>query len=298
MKVYFLSSQPCALRLNGVFFGVTDTFERFAEVALNDNIFIEFIPEGRQPVAFFLSENIRFTPPKGCEVYLLKDGVAIYARDFPPTDFALRTVAQAREGDHLATLFCQGEVQLTIERGKELFVATLPPSFASSELFFAEELVFLRTETQLAVYTEKAELCLLEKVLSYSIEKGGLRAALPLSDSGNRIADCAWLLSERGCEQTEFTLRVREDGVQTPAELLPYAFFESVLIGADFAQFLSDELAPEADKIRAFLGEFVSVIVTEQNNTCGLVKKKAERLYEVAYFTVKIENDKISDVTT
>ena len=42
MKIYFLSSQPCMLSLNGTFYGTTDSFERFAELNLSDRIFVKF----------------------------------------------------------------------------------------------------------------------------------------------------------------------------------------------------------------------------------------------------------------
>ena len=80
MKVYFLSSIPCALRINNAYFGTTNLFERFAELSLQDNLFVEFLPEGRQPLSFFLTENIRFSAPKGCEIYLLKDRFMSYNR--------------------------------------------------------------------------------------------------------------------------------------------------------------------------------------------------------------------------
>ena len=73
MKIYFLSSRPCALTLNDAYFGITDGFERFAEISLKDKLFVRFSPENAQPVSFFLTENIRFDPPTGCDIYLLKD---------------------------------------------------------------------------------------------------------------------------------------------------------------------------------------------------------------------------------
>ena len=95
MKIYFLSSRPCALTLNDAYFGLTDRFERFAELSLKDGIFVRFTPENAQPIGFFLNENIRFSPPVGCEVYLLTNAIAIYARDFPPTDFSLKLLNPA-----------------------------------------------------------------------------------------------------------------------------------------------------------------------------------------------------------
>jgi hypothetical protein len=60
MKIYFLSSKPCILTVNGAFFGTVNGFERFAEVSLKDNLFLCFTPENALPVNFFLTENIRF----------------------------------------------------------------------------------------------------------------------------------------------------------------------------------------------------------------------------------------------
>ncbi|MBQ9114011.1 MAG: hypothetical protein IJY05_03710 [Clostridia bacterium] len=297
MKVYFLSSLPCALRVNNLFFGTTNLFERFAELSLKDGLFIEFVPEGRQAVSFFLTEQIRFTPPKGCEVYLLKEGLAIYARDFPPSDFSLRVIAQAREENTLATLFFQGELQLSIERDNQLFIATLPPSFANSELFFESGLLFVKTSERFAVYTKSAKLLLSEKALSLSVESGILHALLPLSDNGNRVAECEWALSETECTRLKCAVSASEKEFVSPRSFA-YSFFESVLIGANYTEFLADELIDKADGLIGFLGDFVGVIPTDEENVCGLIRKKSENLFEAAYYTVKIEKNKIFDITT
>ena len=79
--------------------------------------------------------------------------------------------------------------------------------------------------------------------------------------------------------------------------LLAYAFFESVLIGANFEDMLCDELLADKDKIRAFLGDFESVILTDNPLRCGLVRKKAEGLFSVDYFQISTKNDKIIEIT-
>jgi len=299
MKIYFLSSVPCILRLGGAFFGAVDNFERFADVSLKDELFVEFIPENALPICFFLNDNIRFTPPVGCEVYLLRDGIAVYAKDFPPSDLTLRLIAQAREGNILATVFKQGKVYLSLQSGTDVHTDTLPAAFENCELSFAESLLFLRSPSSLAVYSLQGECLLLEKVLVYTVENQELSATLPLSDSKKRVAQCRWSLSPNACKQTEFLIQQTPvDPVQTADELLPYAFFESVLIGANYADFLSDDLRPRADDLASFLGDFVSVTLTEDPYTCGLIRKRAEGLFEAAYYTVKVENSKITDITT
>ena len=299
MKIYFLSSRPCALMLGGVFFGMTDTFERFAEIEPKDNVFAEFIPEGALPVGFFITEKLRFSPPEHCEVYILKDGIAVYARDFPPSDFSLRIVSQERFIDNLVTVFRQGALQLSLETSKGFFVSPLPPCFETCSIRYECGLFFIEGQNALAVFTADGKRVLFETVSHYEIKNETLIATLPLSDSRKRSAECEWALTQDGCFQTSF--RIRQEGTEERAEklrdeLLPYAFFESVLIGADFSEMLSDELKERAEHIKAFLGDFVSVTLTNEPQTCGLVRKKKDRLFELHYFTAEVKEGKIVDI--
>lgn len=298
--MYFLSSMPCALRLGGVFFGAVDSFERFAEVSLKDNLFVEFIPENALPVCFFLNDQIRFTPPVGCEVYILRDGIAVYAKDFPPSDLAFSLIAQRREGKTLATVFKQGRIYFSVQSESGVTTDILPRDFAECELSFSDGCWLLKSPRSLAVYSLQGERLLLENVLSYSVEQGLLRARLPLSDSQRRVADCAWELSDEGCKRTEFTLKQYAEGENSgvPEDLIPYAFFESVLIGANYADLLSEALQSKTDLLVDFLKDFTDVILTDDPSTCGLIRKKAEGLFEAAYYTVKMEKGKIIDITT
>lgn len=302
MKVYFLSSRPCALTLNDAYFGLTDRFERFAEISLKDNVFVRFSPENAQPIGFFLNESVRHTPPVGCEIYLLENAIAIYAQDFPPSDLTLKITKQKRFDQNLITLFYQGELHVSIQTEKDFFISTLPPTFEKSELFFESGLFILKAPNAVAVYTKTGERVVMENTLSCTIEAGTLYALLPLSDSLGRVADCAWEMSENGVTRTKCTLSQyrtnsgENDPEKIKTELLPFAFFESVLLGADYASFLSDDLVPQADKLKGYLGDFCSVALTDDPSVCGLVYKKAERLFEILNFSVTMENGKITDI--
>lgn len=298
MKIYFLSSRPCALRLNGAYFGITDKFERFAEIALQDNIFAEFIPTDGLPSCCFLNEQLRFQPPDGFEVYILKNALALYAQDFPPKDCALRPILQQRNGDLLVTLFSQGKLHMSVQTPSDFHTAVLPDELRESELSFHGELIFLCSPTHIAVYDKTARPLLFERALSHSIENNRLSATLPLSDRLQRFANCVWELTDTDCKRTEFTIRQQTEQTDAPLDLLAYAFFESVLIGAPYEDMLCEELRPKASDLRAFLGDFISVTLTDEPTTCALIKKRGERLFEGAYYTVKIENGKITDITT
>lgn len=302
MKIYFLSSRPCALTINDAYFGLTDRFERFAEISLKDNVFVRFTPENAQAIGFFLNESLRLKPPMGCEVYLLKNALAIYARDFPPSNLNLKILSQKRFDKNTLTLFYQGDLHLSIETEKGFFISTLPPAFENSELLFESGLFIVKAENMFAVYTRFGERVLMENVPSFAIEAGVLRATLPLSDSLGRVADCEWELNEEGVTRTKFALSQArtasgENNLEAlQAELLPFAFFESVLLGADYATLLSEDLAPQADKLKEYLGDFCSVTLTENPNVCGLVYQKADRLFEIIEFSVCVEKGKITDI--
>ena len=290
------------LSLNGVFYGVTDSFERFAEINLSDNIFVKFTPENAQPIGFFLTEEVLTSPPNNCEVFLLKDGIVIRACDFPPTDCALVPIAQQRFGETVVSVFRQGRIQLTLQSPDGFFTATLPPSFAVCTLSAHGGLFFVESKRHLAVYTGMGKCVLQEEVLSFSITETELNATLPLSDSLGRVADCTWKLSATGCHRTRFDLHQTRtctgetDTDKIRDELLPYAFFEKVLLGENYEALLSDGLRPKANSIVGFLGDFQAVSLTPDPYVCGLIREKSPRLYEVNYFTVKVEQGKIADI--
>lgn len=294
-----MSAQPCILTVNDAFFGLVDGFERFAELSLKERLFLRFTPEGALPISFFLTENIRFSPPDGVRVYLLPDGIAIYACEFPPTDFTLRVLAQKQETGVTATVFRQGALQLSLESPSGLFLSPLSKRFEPCSLAFHEGLLFIEGQNALAVYSANGTCVFDENVLCYRVENGELSVTVPLSEALGRFAECTYALSESGVARTAFTLRARSNGdeAKTRDELLPYAFFESVLIGANYAETLCDELADKAEQIGSFLGDFKAVTLTANPNVCGLVYEKGERLYEVVYYTVKVENGKIKDIT-
>ena len=303
MKIYFLSSMPCMLTLNGVFYGVTDGFERFAEINLTDRIFVKFTPEGAHPIGFFLTEDILSTPPSGCEVYLLKEGIAIRAYDFEPIDHTLRPICQQRFGDTVVSVFHQGHIQLTLQGPNGFFTSTLPPSFSSCTLSKHGDLFFVEGQNHLAAYTGGGKRVFFEEFLSYSVTEMELNATLPLSDALGRVADCRWILDKNGCHRTHFSLRQDRtyhgeyDEVKIREELLPYTFFERVLFGENYTELLSDELQSKAKGVVAFLGDFHALTLTDSPYTCGLVRERAPHLYEVNYFTVKVEQGKIVDIT-
>ena len=295
MKVYFLSAKPCALTVNGAYFGITDTFEKFAHLSLKDKLCVCFTPQDALPISFFLTEDILFSPPDGCDVYLCNDALAIYAHAFPARDTLLKIITQNACENLVVTVFSQGEVQATFQTLDSVMIAYLPPSFRNCEIEFWQNFCLFCSPDCLHVYTKQGKCVLQENIEKYHIENDVLYAALPISNALGFIAECAWKIQDGTLTQTQYTLKQTRESTNDDA-LRAYAFFESVRIGAPFAQMLDENLQKEQDKLRSFLGDFIHVVLTDNPTVCGLVYKKAERLYQVRYFRITLQENKITDL--
>ena len=85
-----------------------------------------------------------------------------------------------------------------------------------------------------------------------------------------------------------------------PAPLIPFAFFEEVLCGGTFNEFLSENVLKNADKIKGYLGEFIGVMpppLFRKPNEIGLIYKKDKNLYSVDYFSVTLKDNKIDNIS-
>ena len=83
MRIYFLSYKPAILKLNGLYVGGIDSFERRVEIDIKDSVLAEIVPgENLQPVNFFINEKLLTAPPPFMDVYLMPDEALIYIREY------------------------------------------------------------------------------------------------------------------------------------------------------------------------------------------------------------------------
>ena len=157
MKVRFLSSVPCALTVGGKYYGVTDGFERFAEITLKDNLFACFSPQNALPLGVFLNENLFFAPPEGVYVCLLRDGAAVYARSFPPRLSETRIVAQERFVADLITVFFQGSLFISLETSAGFYISPLPLRYENATISKHGELYFVEGKNALCIFNARSE---------------------------------------------------------------------------------------------------------------------------------------------
>lgn len=278
--MYFLSDTPCAMFINGAFFGRCDGFARFTELSLKDNLFICFQPENALPISFFLNDNIRFSPPSGCEVYLLDNAIAVYARRFPAFNQAYTVHTQARFDDVLFTVFSQGMWQVAVNSQNTFLLDELPFAFEHPTLCALDDFVLLESPRAVAVYTKDGKRLLCLRALSYERKNELLTVRLAYLSQTYTLISGEVLLTET---------------IFTGNPPLAYTFCCKLLNGGNPREMLCDELADGIEEIRAYLGDFCAVEPTDDPFVCVLISKRSEGIFSVTRCSVKTKDGKIED---
>ena len=304
MRVYFLSCIPAILKLNGMYIGGIDGFERHIELDPKDRVFAEIVPdENLQSLNFFLDEKFFASPPAFCDLYRLEGDSLIYIREYAVKSGKIEVIYQTRFGGNLITLFSQGGLYLSVD-GAEYSLTPLPPSFrqftAETHTLAGREVLAISNGKHLIIIAESGKIIFKSAANSFSFSDT-LKITAQFETCTASQAECEY--SYDGESLNRISARTRE--LRPPEkELLHFAFFESVLTGADCTNYLDDSLVERAADLKSYLGEFVSVTVPPEKfylvhgdiNAAGLVYPKSENLFEIKYFAVEFNGEKISNI--
>jgi hypothetical protein len=300
MRVYFLYDTPAALKLNGIYIGIIDSFERFVDME-EDNVLAEIIPDGDlEQINFFICNNFFLSPPPFADVYLMGGDRLIYIRRYAPKDNNIYVVRQTNFCGNKITLFTQGEPNVSLE-GQTAYVYNLPSSFADAT--FKEEkigglpVLILQGSGCIAVISSSGKLVFINSADNYFCDDR-LHISVNFGTCAQIKGECAFSydgqsLCLAASKATE-TAEISDD-------IMPFAFFESVLTRADCGKYLCGDLSSQTYDLYSFLGNFV---IPPQNfclshpdlPTVGLVYVLKDNLYNVRYFSVQIEGGKITNI--
>ena len=304
MRVYFLSYMPAILKLNGMYIGGIDGFERHIELDPKDRVFAEIVPdENLHGVNFYLDEKFFLNPPPFCDLYSMNGDFLIFVREYAVKDGKIDVLYQNRFCGNLITLFAQGSLYLSVE-GAEYSLTTLPRSFAKFTVqtytLAGREVLAVHTDKHLIIISERGKIIFRSAADSFEFSDT-LKVTALFETCTCSQAECEY--SYDGETLTRISAQTRE--LRPPErDILHFAFFEGVLTCSDFLKYLDDSLKDRASDLRSYLGEYVSVTVPPEKfyllhgniNAAGLVYPKSKNLFEVKYFAVDLEGDKISNI--
>lgn len=305
MRIYFLSERTAGLKLNGAYLGLIDGFERFVETDDDPKILAEAVPDGDAlPLSLIIDGKFFKDPPDFTDVYMTDGDAVIYLSRYEPREKKLEVVAQARLGGLLVTLFINGgRVYLNCE-GDECALYELGGGFEKARLkedrINGFPVLLVEGNERLAVISESGK-----RVFFNPAESWETGDKLTVTVKFNTCAACKAVCTF-GYDGEKMTAEksVTREYVPPNADILHFAFFESVLTHGDFGKYLSDDLKEKADALPSFLGEFVDVTVPYKKfydrhgdiKAAGLVYPVSKNLFDVKYFAVDIEGGKITNI--
>ncbi len=290
MRIFFLSETTTSLFINGTYFGACDRFERSAELKLEDELLLTFAPtDGKLPRHFCLNEQTLFSPPQGLTVYRSGAEIALFAHDFLPADQTLNVLFQTRVAGTLFTLCEQGTLQLNMENETGFHLLKLPALLKESSVRAWQAYFLVESESAFALLSRDGNILLSSEGKILSAEDT-LKAEVPFHDCLGHTALCEW--------QGETLLSCTVESKREPTEAtLALALFQSALIGADCTPFLHESLIEKAGALKEFLGDYTSVVLTDEPTRVGLVFPVRERVFEVKYYSVTVTDGKISNLS-
>lgn len=305
MRVYFLSERPAALKLNGAYMGLIDSFEKFVEMGEGQKILAEAVPDAEyMPVNFFIDEKFFSAPPDFTEVYLTEGDAVIYISRYTKRDGEIKVIAQTQFCGGQYTLFTNGgRVYLNCEKdGCKLY--PLSAGFENATLredaVGGRPVLLAEGKGCLAAVSEEGK-----RVFYNPAESWECGDKLTVNVAFNTCADCRGVCTF-GYDGTAMRLEksVTKESVAPDERVLHFAFFESVLTRGNFAKYLADDLKGMADNLPDFLGGFVDVTIPYSRfyqrhgdlKAAGLVYPVADNLFKVKYYAVDLTDGKISNV--
>lgn len=305
MTIYFLSAQTAALKADGIYLGLLDSFERFFEADLAARHFIEIVPEGALSLSFVLGEEFIAHPPDFADVYTGDGEAVIYIKRFEKRGGALKVAAQKRlSGGGLFTLFSEGgRVYLSYD-GENAELYELSDRFSAATLkedaVGGRPVMIAEGDGCICVLNQDGKRVFYNRAESFSTG-ATLEIVVPFVTAAGCRAKCTF--SYDG-EEMKLESSVTEETREVAADVMHFAFFESVLTHGDYKKYLSDGLKDSADAIGGYLGDFVDVVIPHSRfylkhgdiKAAGLVYPVAANLFRVKYFAVETEEAKIANI--
>ncbi len=314
MRIHFSSKKECYLRLGGVLMGSCGKVEKFIEIEQDCELLVEFLPADGNilPLSFVINKQFFESPPDCCNVFYYGIGADIVACNFQSRTTNLQVLKQLRVGNLLATFVQQQNMQLLLENNQKFESISVPfiEQYALEQITLnTTSLLLFRYEKdgqkKLLFFNQSCQLLLESFYTDYTITDR-LQLSLQYNDLAHHTLQQTYLLEENKLLLKEQTLHQQENFSISALhiKLLPFAFFQSILIGGNFSAYLSPNLQDKQELLKEYLGNFIEVQIPKdifyhhhgEINAVALVYQKSKSLFEIKFFVTQIEDGKICNI--
>ncbi len=308
MYYYFSSEYPAVLKLNGIYYGLINDSVKAINL-LDGQTFAEICPlDGKgQSVNFMLVLGGKIVNEK-LSVTDLKGGFLIKALMCEQnTQFNILT--QRKFDDAVITVFNDNGLKVSVETPTDFFADNFELRAQSAEIFrtdnFGVKLLAVKfngNKTSLVAYAinQKINKIFFDHVDDFSLDENFITHK-SYRDMAKHSVKTEWeyLNGKLTAKKHTVTCGKRLEVPTLHTRLLPYAFFEELLVGGNVEPFLSPSMQKNAKHLKGYLGEFIGVMpppIFRKIEEIGLIYKVGEKDYQVNYCTVDLENHLICNV--
>lgn len=203
-------------------------------------------------------------------------------------------------------------MQLLLENNKNFETLALPlvDSYTLEEITLASTAFLLFTYQKdgihtLHIYNQNCKLLLKQNYSSYTIAEN-LQLTLKYNNVAQYVLQKSYAFENESFLCKEESLQADENFSieRLHTKLFPFAFFQAILVGADFKDFLAPSLQDKQALLKDYLGQFIDVQIPKdifyhiygEINAVALVYPKTETLFEVKFFTLQVEDGKICNL--
>lgn len=304
--LYFLSAIPCALKFNGDYAGTIG--ENYSVFPSKKGLY-EFIPlkSGFCQLCFLWDEkpsdkieNVRIIDLYGG--FLV---IPIFSRqivsDFKELFF--KTV-EFPDFDVETQVFSENGVKLTVKCGKAKATENVPftPVALNLEKAYFDGrayLVAFLSDKKTAVFGFEITSGFIKPVLKrecdgYESKNDKIILTETKNDVLRHTVVSVWNFSNGAKLERADIYRGREP-FSLHEKILPYAFFEEILLGKDASDFLSPRLRPKANDLKAFAGDFSAILPPPHFKSDSLITLLYNDRAE--YADLKFSNRLIDNIT-
>lgn len=305
MRVYFLTNQRAALKLNGQYLGVIDGIERFVDIEDGQEILAEVIPAGEElPYSFFIGQSLFEKPPSFLKVYLLEGGAQVQIPRFEKRDRGLNILEQICLNSSTVTILELGGRRYLSCDGDRCSLYQLPSYFEGCHLTEQSigglPVICVGGENCLCIISAEGKKLYLGQVESYSF---GDMLGLTVYFKG-----CAGYYAEKEYSYDGQELKLNKEVIKrryaVENDISHFAFFEAVLYGGDLSEYLCEDMQGSTEAIKEYLGNFAEVTVPRKAfydrygdiSAAALAYPIKDNLFEIKYFSVEYKDGKIENI--
>ena len=269
MFCYISCATPCAVKVNGNFVGKASLNLTFLDI---DKAFLEFIPldSGFEPIYLSFDENHPYST-KNLQIIDLYGGLLLLPKFCKKATGELKLVAKRvfpLFKPVSVACFNQGDGKIFLQTETDGFIENAPftlgeVNFESCASFGKEYLLVICPSGKTVIFGyeigEKITPVFKNICDGFAFDGNLLRLVENKNDLLRHTISTTWEFGKSVKVKNRSVISKRAV-YSLPEGLIPYAFFEEVLVGGDIANFLTPRLKPRANEFKEFLGDFKSVL--------------------------------------